>query len=691
MRRLLPLVFLILALPLTAQVPVSGRVVVGPAVLERDVPRVVSNGSGYLVLWIEQSLHALRGVRVGADGRRVGTDTGLHLGGRTSEYAFASDGSGWLVVRSSYEEHSVVRVEASSDVRTTVRIGDPITNPTLAWNGSTFLLVYVSGELLYSHELSRDGAFIGERRLIASGYIVNPRVAWNGSSYLIAFQRLNELFALPFDGAKAGPELSLGRITAATQEIASDGNGWLIVWSTEDQSEIRARQVDAGGNLGAERLIERALFVSAPAVTHHAGGEYLVTWTYYPEGIYREQPSSIEAARVTAGSVVAVRGSSPTATATLSSVASNGSQPVIVWTRRSSARPTTYHTDIEVLPLGERAPQTLSLAAAAQRWPALGDRDGDAELAVWSEAVPGESRRFALFAGHVTPAGPVGEPVRLFESERDQLGAQLVDRLLLWYEGNDVYAKALDEPLPPVHIGWNLGGLVAAARTGSGYTVVWQSGLSGPNLTVTRLLSNGAILDATPIDQSKDATLPALATDGERVALAWMHSTYCGIRCFPVRSIDFMMLDGTPTRIAERVMTPPVLLWNGREYVVFFTDMENRLHAIRIARDGTRIDDTVLMKVTTAPRIQAVWDGLSHVLVLNDIRDEMRILHLDRALRLTGDQTIAGEGLVPTSIAVRGPGSVAIAYEQTFHEAPLGTTKRAFVHYITPKRRSISR
>lgn len=156
-------------------------------------------------------------------------------------------------------------------------------NPTGGWNQESLRAQVLAGDGTPARQLA-----IADRQ----GYGLRPAAAFNGSSHLVVSnlcsadcstifaQRVSPAGDL-LDGA-SGFDVTHGGQTVYAPAVASDGGGWLVVW-TRYLGGLEAARVSAtGAVLGSSPL--RGAMTPAPSnpAIAFGGGVYLVSWVEGP-------------------------------------------------------------------------------------------------------------------------------------------------------------------------------------------------------------------------------------------------------------------------------------------------------------------------------------------------------------------------------------------------------------------------
>jgi len=141
----------------------------------------------------------------------------------------------------------------------------------------------ISGETsVYLQRLAASGNQIGEPTLVAQGAeaITNPSVAWNGSVYLVVWELSGQIYGrrVGADGATIGDAFPV--MTGFTPDVAALGSQFLVVVSFPQTSEIRntrAVRVDGGGTVLGTPVKIGNNFDLRPRVRAFAA-RWLVVW-----------------------------------------------------------------------------------------------------------------------------------------------------------------------------------------------------------------------------------------------------------------------------------------------------------------------------------------------------------------------------------------------------------------------------
>jgi hypothetical protein len=629
-----------------------------PAPFANQLPSVASNGREFLVVWEGFGIHAARVDDRGA----VRDDMPLAVvpfGG--SSPSVASDGRDYVVAYSS-SSIRLARVDAGTGEVTAGGIIDGATAGTIASNGSGYLVAYKRGTKLEAVAVDADAAIVGGP--FSLGFTESrPRIASNGSAYLIVSQLTrSDLTATLFSN---GAVVRTETVTVATRSppafsgwsVASDGDGFLVAWAANGAEDdvvpvLRVRGYAAdGAPAGPPQTIVRQGW--EPAVNWN-GSQYFVTYTDRLAGL----PRGYERGDVR-GIAVSVAGAAgaPTELTTRagreqeSAAATNGVETLVAWTCRNGPQ-----SLIEVRLL-DRPTRVISIALAWQQSIAAAPhRSGT--IAVWSE-IAGEEQQERVMLQRLDARGVPrdGRGIRVHESERDQQTPAVAGSLVVWVEqdpagSSSVWAKMLDASGAPYGEAFQLGidgHTPAIAAAGNAHLVVWNARHCQGIVAVradpfAQTISEPFFISRDPGDDGV-----AVASDGSAFLVTWFRDWRDRGSCGDwnlLRSIHAVavtrwgVVAGPPVEIAERtsVDLPPIPLWNGSGYVVFW-NAGNRTETYGRAVRRNGLPASAARIVTANARLRGVaWNGEEYRMVIRRAKNEL--LHLDRDFRILEQATI---------------------------------------------------
>jgi len=166
-------------------------------------------------------------------------------------------------------------------------------DPAVGFGKSTFLAAYLDNPLLLARAISQSGA-LGDPFAIDSGWSYpphDPAIAFNGTDYLLTWLRETGpmqdttcVFCVRTDSSGA-PLDSAPRLVArnvsqtGARSVASDLDGYLVVWASSYPRNILGCRVSADGQVldSTGFLISRPAYGGAPAVGFD-GQYYQAVW-----------------------------------------------------------------------------------------------------------------------------------------------------------------------------------------------------------------------------------------------------------------------------------------------------------------------------------------------------------------------------------------------------------------------------
>ncbi len=259
----------------TSATPVSSAGAVGKqlAVVPQETnaqfaPRVASNGTSFLVLWMDHrnSRYGLYASRVSAAGEALDEPGLLIVDGYPDEFDVASNGTGYLVAWRFYYEPDWLYESCNVSMRSVSVSGEPGDTqsipgqdphaPHVASNGSGYLVVWEENDHgIRATRTSETGKPMGPAVAVTSNYRDEwPRVASNGSDYLVVWPRELDVFArrVSAKGELQGAEFPVSTADGeqASPAVASNGGDYLVAWKDERSgvdADIYASRVTANG------------------------------------------------------------------------------------------------------------------------------------------------------------------------------------------------------------------------------------------------------------------------------------------------------------------------------------------------------------------------------------------------------------------------------------------------------------
>ena len=490
----------------------------------------------------------------------------------------------------------IVSPEFGIDRPVTVFADGGQASPSVAWNGTHFLVAWADSRLaaapasdIYACRLLPDGTLLEK-----TGFIVShdtdgrfaPVVASDGANFLIAW----------VDGRKGTGDIYASRVTdagtvldaagipiAATQQeqqapALTWGNGtYLIAWQDQRAGtwDIYANRVHSDGKVldgdgFAVSLAARDQV--APAVAADGAG-FFVAWqdgrTLPVAQIYGARVSVNGAALDPAGLLLAGAAAAQAAPA----IAFDGTNYLVAWQDLRGGRDWDLR-GARVKPSGALLDVNGFAIAAPpgnQQAPSLA-YDGAEFLIAWQDDRSGNSND--IYAGRVSPNAtvldPLGVPVTTAALEqtvpRIAFGGGVAE--VVWQDlrngSPSVYGARMRSDTRVLDPGGTLYSTTAnrqaapaTAFDGTRYLVVWQDFRGGGDLDVfgARVDALGVVLDPLGIAINQDPgdqVDPSAAFDGTQFLVAWSSGsmTLADVAAARVRPSDGAVLDPTGAAIA---------------------------------------------------------------------------------------------------------------------------------------------
>jgi hypothetical protein len=296
-----------------------------PQTANQLLPVVTGNGSGFTSAWIEpvQSRNTIMSQVASAGGEPIaGTGAAIDQG-YVQSMSIAHSPSESLVVWIAGLNVYAERLSPSGMPLSLTSVKDFPQDIAVAWNGSSYFVVWSNGSQLVGTLVAPDGsstpphAFFSEPVVIGQGapdYALTPDVAWDGRNFIIVF---GEAPNIPCNlSACPSPSPSLGHFrvmrvsadgdaidsspltisgTHLRAHVASSGAESLIALEGSGQVSTITVHDDSGLTLDAETPLFRWYSYVSSAVAWD-GATYTVGWRYVGADT---GPSWLGAARVT--------------------------------------------------------------------------------------------------------------------------------------------------------------------------------------------------------------------------------------------------------------------------------------------------------------------------------------------------------------------------------------------------------
>jgi hypothetical protein len=358
---------------------------------DKITPRIAWSGTVALVVW--------------QDGRNGNADI---YGARVDQYGNVLDPGGIAISTAAGEQ----------------------TQPTVAWNGSTFLVAWTDRRSgadtnIYSTRVGTDGAVTnptGRALSTAANDQSYPIARANGTTWLVVWQdgrsgTSTDIYSTRVTSLGAPTNASGVAISTATRDqrrpsVASNGTDWLVVWgdrrSSSGASDVYSTRVSSTGSVlspNGVAVSTAAADQSHPQVAWN-GNTFLVVWSDYRSGTSLDTYGSrVNASGTTlnaSGIAISKQVGVSEASSSLSAIGTNF---LVTWQDDRSGTFDIYSTRVSetgsvLSPSGVK----VSGAANDQSTPAVGVAGGSF-LVVWGDGRSGTSSD--IYGSRVSTAGSV--------------------------------------------------------------------------------------------------------------------------------------------------------------------------------------------------------------------------------------------------------------------------------------------
>jgi MYXO-CTERM domain-containing protein len=465
-------------------------------------------------------------------------------------------------------------------------------------------------------------------------------VASNGTHRLIVWGASdNAIFAMRYnlDGTAADAEPTLLPASGSIDdiEVATDGSGFLVVWSDRVPSldEVKGVRIDANGQLldPSPILFSRSgEQARLPGVAWN-GSHYLVVWADQ-----RDAATNVYGNRVQADGTVldgdGIQLESDARDAKYPTVASNGTGFLVAWageeagaTRIDAVRVASDGTVQDTTPIRVRSAQTAYRPRVAS--------DGTDYLVTWYDADVGDAEIYAARVKASDGSLPDNDATNITSAFNDQAWPAVAfdgtHYLVVWHDDRRGVRKIFGARVRTDGTVVGAGALELtdgnAERTrrprvaadSSGALVIWEDFRTGEDVSFAHIwgmrldMANASRLDA---DDQFVSPMPRhqrwvdIASNGSGYLAVWTEmqgaTTYrdiYGLRFDetgqPLDSAPFIISDATASQ------TDPAVASNGTDYLVVWDDDRgdfSHIYGTRVLADGT-VTDANGVQLTTGP------------------------------------------------------------------------------------------
>ena len=319
----------------SASVLDKGGIAISTQTSDQELPGVEFNGSKLLTVWRTLTDRTVHGARLTTSGGVLDASSIAISSGMAGATGACVAGlgesfiAGWSSFDITNSDAMTTLVPGSGSVQnpagvTTSKALDDESDYSVAYNGTEYAVVWsqvVNGGCdIVAARLSSAGEALDETPVnITSTYAgdqLQPSIAWNGSKYLVVWSGNETYSATDYDIRGWFLDSSLSKLTAQPLQIcqvsldqtrpcvASNGTNFLVAW--EDQrsavspyyySDIYGALVSSSGTVTAASISLGSGNQFKPKVASNGSG-YMVVWEDYRNGLYPGYPQ-IYGARVT--------------------------------------------------------------------------------------------------------------------------------------------------------------------------------------------------------------------------------------------------------------------------------------------------------------------------------------------------------------------------------------------------------
>jgi MYXO-CTERM domain-containing protein len=552
---------------------------------------------------------------------------------------------------------------------------------------------------IMAERVDATGALVDARSIAlprsASGNDINPAIAWNGTSYLLVWEHVGAAGSNVL-GARVGTDgkvidttpWTITSAKAGLPSVAWNGSEYLVTWSDQRSgvADVYGIRYSATGTVsGAEIRISTSGGTSGkPSSVSANGASFLVAWDEGGNGVF--------GARVNAGAVVdtdAIKISTSSDHNYAPSIASNGSNWLVSWFEYDGAATLAVNA-LRISADGTKLDASpISLATSGGGHPAA-SWDGEAYAIAWKNGARrvgadgqlGSTFNFRSGSNDTRP-GIAGIGSNVFIASGAD-GHGLLQGQLSTQAMGAIYAKTGINPTKDaVALSRDAAAQrgVAAASDGTNWLAIWQeyrTDWEHPELWGAVYKGSGTLLSSPGFKLRDGATAPSLPSvvyDGTKYLVGWEEG---GINAIQNVNKDGSLVgvpafsnNGNPGRVLQ-IGSKSILVVDGKGYLVT-NGVSDLSHTI-----FDRGDDPGFSVATTP---LAVWTGNSLTVVwgaykgtafeIHSVRFSPQLQKLDAApVRLTG--FTMGSRMPVIAAAGDGHGRTLVAWEDVTAGAIMG-------------------
>ena len=722
-RRLAVLILLLAPVAaFAAEIPLT-QPVHGPAALSQLGASAASDGDGYFIVWNDNRSGGTetRGTRVTGEGE-VLDPTGIPLPITSVEPVhMVWTGTSYLLVWNTHGPNAVwaLRVDRNGAVVDGPRVAaENALATSVATSGTHAVIAYETPVWVPNFRralfLTHDGARAADVQLAGPNEQGGRlQIAWNGSHFAAIWLDSGDLSQNKFSVSGVRFDVT-GRLDAAPRKLFVDGPSLELSVASDGTDFVLLAREYATDLFYARRISADLATVGAPTVMPEGqASSATLLWAgahYVAIGRSGNRIIGVKLDRdgrpLDGAAVIENLGNSGSLGVPVA--ATNGRDLLVGWSGELVAESTpesdVFGTLVAASTLAPRARSLLTVSAPRQYRPLVASGVTNL-LAVWHERTGLYARRLAPNGTSIDP-----EPLRLGPpASAMSVVFNGSDYIVVWTElipGQAIRtARVRRDGALRVDGGARVAArfieALAAASDGATTLLLWHS---ESGLEAVRLGANGSVLDSVPLTLFSKHTFGkvAVSPDGAGTFLVvWEqyeslhYPPYASSRHLrgarvtrELTNLDAGGFDVTSGSSWER---EPSVVWNGREWVVVSTRLDEDIYARTVATNGTV--GTAVSLVAEGRQPAVTWDGSRYFLTwLNENRVLRSAWLHDLGAEFIAARTLAERAEDPAaSLVPLGRGLVVTAYARIVEEPDSGGVSRAFVNLVgaPPKRRAV--
>lgn len=629
----------------------SNPIIIHQASWSQTVPQVAWNGQNWLVTWESQravnysSTRDILAARISPDGQVLDNPPIVVDNIPTIDERWptvASDGNNWVVIwmdEGNYFELDAVRISPTGAVLDpggvalhTPQFPYPPYNPSLAFSGGEYMVVYSANGSLRGFRFSPTLELIGTEITIGNGNF--PEIFGNGTDFFVAWGPGGVYGArVSQDGTVQDPggiNLTGPNGAYAYPDVSWDGTNWLVSWVSYQNKTVLSRVTPSGQSLDPNGIIVSTTAYQNSAVAGRPGGGAQMAWTDI-------------------------------------GIAGLGSYDIFGATVSGAGVPGT--------------PQPISKGAPRQLWPDLAP-NGTSYLLVFQSAVAGDTRiKGQRLNADGTPID--SEPFLIAGGSKTFIKPRVAWNgsvyLVVWEDTSvsrgfgpgAIFGKrvALDgtvlDATPFEIMGGNSPDVAALGSTFLVADTFEPTNHFRP-VQAVRVDGNGSLVGSPAYVGSSYAVDLNVEPLGNRWLIVWQdHPTHDN----PRSNISAVFVNADGTAATEFILadpgldpalSPDIAIGNNQALVTYYAGIgadvsQGDLYGTRMLPDGTLLDGNPGIQITNANLAQfvpsAVWTGSEYLVVYEDFRN---VPYLDKPISDIYATRVGSDGTVqdPNGFAI---------------------------------------